>query len=196
MQHIIVGLGNTGSEYEHTPHNAGRAFVVRASEVMGDGVWKDKKNIKSLVSVAEEAGVELLLVAPETMMNRSGYALEPMKLAGKKLERLMVVYDDIQLPLGSVKLSFDRSSGGHNGLESVMKRLKTGKFLRMRIGVGPVTPGGKLKHVPDHVEYLLAPLKKRDQDLLDQAFAKGLEIISAWVREGKEAATQLANTKE
>lgn len=195
MQHIIVGLGNTGSEYENTPHNAGRAFVVRMSEVMGDGVWKEKKNIKSLVAFAEEAGNELMLVLPETMMNRSGYALEPMKLAGKKLERLLVVYDDVQLPLGTLKLSFDRSSGGHNGLESVMKRLKTGKFLRMRFGVGPVTPGGKLKHVPDHTDYLLTPLKKRDQDLLDQAFSTGLEVVSAWLHEGTATATKLANTR-
>lgn len=124
---LVVGLGNPGIEYQNTRHNTGRILVSLIEKKLQDS----KNKVKFLT--------------PDTFMNNSGLAVAKA-LAGKKaLKDLIVVYDDIDLPLGKIKISFNRSSGGHNGVGSIIKSLKSQEFLRIRVGISPATPSGKIK---------------------------------------------------
>ena len=125
---LVVGLGNPGKEYENTRHNTGRILVGMIEKKLEDS------KIKSL---------KFLL--PETFMNNSGRVVAPLVKNKKDLKDLVVIYDDIDLPLGKIKISFNRSSGGHNGLGSIIKSLKSEEFLRIRIGISTATPSGKIR---------------------------------------------------
>ena len=114
---LVVGLGNPGKEYENTRHNAGRILV---------GMIEKKLE-----------GSKIKFITPDTFMNNSGKAVAPLVKSKKDLAQLVVIYDDIDLPLGKIKISFNRSSGGHNGLNSVIKSLKSQEFLRIRVGITP-----------------------------------------------------------
>lgn len=168
--YIVVGLGNPGDEYAKTRHNAGRMAADFVSEKV-DGVK---------------------VFVPETYMNLSGKAVVKVvksKLAAKKL---IVIYDDLDLPLGSMKISYDRGSGGHNGLESVVKALKTREFIRIRIGIAPVTPSGKMKKRPggggELEKYILSEFKKTELDVLKKVFKNIATAVETIKDEGREIA--------
>ncbi len=148
MAYIIVGLGNPGSEYEKTRHNTGRMFV----EWFGgthDLEWKvDKKLSAHVAKVKVGTGTKssvLTLVLPDTFMNNSGKSVKPLVTSIKSAEKVLVIYDDLDLPFGTSKMSFNKSSGGHKGVESIIKLIKTEKFARIRIGISPTTPTGKIR---------------------------------------------------
>ena len=109
----IVGLGNPGKEYEGTRHNAGREAVLALE------------------------GVKAKLVTPDTFMNKSGDAMKTLIKGAKQAEQLVVVHDDLDLPFGSFKISYDKSAGGHRGVESIIRAVKTQAFIRVRIGISP-----------------------------------------------------------
>ncbi len=136
-QFIIAGLGNPGAEYEKTRHNTGRIIVdlFRRKHDLPD--WESDQKLKALTSAGKVDGVAVKLILPETMMNASGRSLVPLVKSAKAAKQLLVVHDDLDLPLGTFKISFDRGSGGHRGVESVMKSLKTRAFWRLRVGVSP-----------------------------------------------------------
>jgi PTH1 family peptidyl-tRNA hydrolase len=151
--YIIVGLGNPGEQYVHTRHNTGRM----ATELMRNKV----SQIKILI--------------PDTYMNRSGSAVAKVVKSKKAAQRLIVVYDDLDLPLGSMKISYNRSSGGHRGLESVIRALKTTEFIRIRIGISPHTPSGKLKKPSGEEavqDYILGSFKKAEKEVLNKVFER------------------------
>jgi len=145
MSYIIVGLGNPGAEYENTRHNAGRIIAqVFAEKNKSDEFSFDKKlnADKSKVKIGKEAAVVIL---PNTFMNKSGSSVKPLVTSAKKAAKLIVVHDDLDIPFGSWKLSFGKSSGGNKGVESIIRAIKTKNFIRVRIGIAPVTPTGKMK---------------------------------------------------
>jgi len=121
--YIIVGLGNPGVEYSRTRHNTGRM----ATEFMSGKV----------------SGIKI--ITPDTFMNKTGVAVVKVVKSKKAAENLIVLYDDLDLPLGTLKISYNRSSGGHKGLESIIKALKTREFIRIRIGIGK--KGDVEKHI-------------------------------------------------
>ena len=137
MTWVIVGLGNPGEEYELSRHNAGRMAVRAFAESAGFSEWK--LDAKKTAYIARGAIEKALAVAvlPETYMNRSGAAVAGLVKGTLAAKKLIVVYDDLDLPLGSLKVSFNRSSGGHNGVLSVERAVKTRRFVRIRIGVSP-----------------------------------------------------------
>ena len=145
MKYLIVGLGNPGEEYVATRHNAGRLAVevIRKQFEFPDWVV-DKKNF-ALKSEGKYEGQTVMLLLPETMMNRSGKSIAALVKSAKDSERLLVIHDDIDLPFGRFKLSFNRGSGGHRGLESIIKTIKTTTFLRVRIGISPAGKKGTVK---------------------------------------------------
>jgi len=160
--YTIVGLGNPGTEYEKTRHNTGRMIVDALRQSYNFPEWKYDATLKVLLSVGVVGKEKIELVLPETFMNKSGQSIlsrigvvgttskkegsGPVSApAGKKAEQLVVIYDDLDLPLGSIKISFKRSSGGHRGVESIIKALKSEAFVRIRIGISPKTPTGKMK---------------------------------------------------
>ncbi|MFC1802172.1 aminoacyl-tRNA hydrolase [Patescibacteria group bacterium] len=146
MLYTIVGLGNPGEEYKNTRHNTGRIVLDYFHKKNNFYDWEYSKNADALYSNSKIGKNKIELIAPETFMNNSGKSVLYVKNKHKiKPENIIVIYDDLDLPLGIFKIAFNRGSGGHNGIESVVKKVKTKAFIRVRVGVSPVTPTGKLK---------------------------------------------------
>lgn len=172
--YIIVGLGNPKEEYALTRHNAGRM----AADFVGEKVSKIK------------------VFVPDTFMNKTGGAVAKVVKSNKAAEKLIVIYDDLDLPLGVLKISYNRSSGGHRGVESIIKALKTREFIRIRIGVSPTTPSGKLKKPKgeaDVEKFILSEFKKSEMEILKKVFKKVAEAVETIVEEGKEVAMMRFN---
>jgi PTH1 family peptidyl-tRNA hydrolase len=144
MSYIFVGLGNPGEEYIGTRHNTGRMILEWFGKA-NDAEWKYDKKINAQVTKFKVGKSPATLVLPDTFMNNSGKSVKPFIGSVKAAEKLMVIYDDLDLPFGSSKMSFNKSSGGHRGLESIIKAIKTEKFARVRIGISPTSPSGKIK---------------------------------------------------
>jgi PTH1 family peptidyl-tRNA hydrolase len=191
MAHVIVGLGNTGEEYEGTRHNVGRMMVSRFTSENKFPEWEKNKKTKSLETNATVRKEKIIAVLPETMMNKSGEAVRSYSKSKKDLERLVVLYDDLDLPLGRFKISFGRNSGGHRGLESIIKNLKTKDFTRIRVGISPATPSGKLKKPSGEkavVDFILGKFKPAELDILKKEGKKILEAIALIATEGRSKA--------
>lgn len=196
MQYLIVGLGNPGEEYANTRHNAGRMIVEAFRKKNGFPDWTLDKNLKALVSKGTWGKDKVILVQPDNFMNVSGKSVAPLVKNAKDAERTIVVYDDLDLPLGGMKISFNRSSGGHKGLESIIKAIKTKSFVRLRIGICPTTPSGKLKKPKGEDEllnFIVGPFKKGDIDELKKVTKKGAEALALILEEGREIATGKVN---
>ena len=174
---LVVGLGNPGAEYENTRNNTGRIMVGLVEKKL-----EDKLKIKFLT--------------PDNFMNNSGKAVAPLVKSKKDLENLIVIYDDVDLPLGKIKISFNRSSGGHNGLNSVIKALKSQEFLRIRVGISPATPKGVVKKPKGEkvmLNFLLGEYKKSELETIKKLSKKISEAIETIFTEGKEKAMSLYN---
>lgn len=173
---LVVGLGNPGKEYENTRHNTGRFVVGIIEKKLGD--------------------LKIKFITPDTFMNNSGKTVAPLIKSKKDLKDLVVIYDDIDLPLGKMKISFNRSSGGHNGLGSVIKSLKSEEFLRIRIGISQATPSGKIKKPKGEkavLNYLLGEFKKPELETLKKLSKKVAEAVETIFTEGKDKAMSLYN---
>ncbi len=192
MAYIIVGLGNPGQEYENTRHNVGRIILQSLTK---DEFSFDKK-IKALVSEIKIGKEKVKLVAPETFMNNSGKAISPLIKSIKAAEKLVVIYDDFNLPLGKIRISFNRSSGGHNGLESIIKSVKTEAFVRIRIGLAPENAKGaaKVPHGDEKIEkFILGKLKDEEIKEVKKMSKIVAELIPVLIREGREKAMSIYN---
>lgn len=191
MAYIIAGLGNPGEEYEGTRHNVGRMVVEYFANKHECGEWKDDKKIKARIAKGKVGKESVLLVMPETFMNNSGKALVPLVKNKKQAERLVIVYDDLDLPLGTIKISFDRGSGGHRGLESVIKALKTRAFVRLRVGVSPATPAGKLKKPQGEkavIDFILGKFKSKELEVFKKVLKHSNEALESIIKNGREIA--------
>src|SRR3989344_1108448 len=168
---LVVGLGNPGKEYEDTRHNTGRIVVGLIEKKLSD--------------------LKIKFITPDTFMNNSGKAVSPFIKSKKDLNDLVVIYDDIDLPLGKIKISFNKSSGGHNGLESIIKKVKSKEFVRVRIGISPATPSGKIKKPKGEkavLNFLLGEFKKSELDSLKKLSKKVAEAVETILTESKEKA--------
>jgi peptidyl-tRNA hydrolase, PTH1 family len=193
---LIVGLGNPGKEYENTRHNAGRIILDKIAKANDFSEWKDDMKLKSLRVKGELDSLKVEFLLPNTFMNNSGNAVAPLIDSPKKLKNLIIVYDDLDLPLGSLKISYDRSSGGHNGLESIIKRVKSREFVRIRIGVSPSTPTGKFRKPKGEeavLKFLLGSFKEDEIKQIKNISKKVAEIIVMVSVEGKEKAMSVYN---
>ena len=196
MSWVIVGLGNPGEEYVATRHNTGRMALEFYAKQHGSSAWKEDKKSNSLTTGASVGKHMLALVLPNTFMNKSGAAVAKFVKSIKAAERLIVVYDDLDLPLGTMKLSFDRGSGGHKGIESIARALKTKRFVRIRIGVSPATATGKLRKPTGEkevVDFILTKFKPHELDELKKVFKKASLAIETIVGEGREIAMNRFN---
>ena len=197
MQWIIAGLGNPDSEYSGTRHNTGRDFLAAIAKKEKLGEWKDDKKLKAQVLKGELFGAKATLLLPETYMNNSGLSFKTLVGSKKQAEQLIVLQDELDLPLGRVKISFGSSAGGHNGVASVQKAIKTKDFVRIRIGISPSTPSGKLKK-PDAekiVPFVLGKFKPAEEDKLKVARKLVAEALKDLLIDGREAATMRLHSK-
>lgn len=190
MAYIFVGLGNPGDEYKETRHNTGRMLVEWFGKSL-DAEWKLDKKLNATVAKVKVGKTPVTLVLPETFMNNSGKSVKPLITSVKSAEKLVVIYDDLDLPFGTNKISFNKSSGGHKGLESIIKNIKTEKFARVRVGISPTTPSGKIKKPKGEeavTKVILGKFKEEEIKDLKKLSKSVNEALEVFVSEGLEKA--------
>jgi len=191
---LIVGLGNPGSEYELTPHNAGFLAVDRIAAICD--VQIANRRARALTARAKLAGHDVLLAKPETFMNLSGLSvaalLQEMELG---VEDLIVLYDELAIPLGSLRIRERGSSGGHNGVKSISGVLGTEEWLRVRIGVGkpPLESGREVK--AGGTDFLLSPMRKAELKVLDEVLEQAVRAVETVLTKDVRTAMQEFNRK-
>lgn len=180
----------------NTRHNAGRLAVEYFAKEHGFNGWHEDKRTKATTSTGMVKKNAIALVLPDTFMNKSGSAVGKFVKSAKAAERLVVVYDDLDLPLGTIKLSFDRGSGGHKGLESVIRAVKTKAFTRVRIGVSPSTAAGHIKK-PEGKRvvntFILSKFTSAQKEELQRVFKKVSQALETIVTEGHAIAMNRYN---
>lgn len=187
MRYTIVGLGNPGEEYAQTRHNIGRRAVAYFAYMHGvdeSSDWKADKVLRAQKAKVT-SDIDAVVVLPDTFMNKSGLAVKPLITSEKAAARLVVVYDDMDLPFGTMRIKVGGSSGGHRGVESIIRSIKTKEFIRVRIGIAPTTPMGKIKKPKGEdavLDFLMSPLSKKEQPVFDGETLKkineAIEIIA------------------
>jgi len=183
---LIVGLGNPGREYRGTRHNVGFMLLDHLAERLGMSFSRVES--RSLVTKAEYLENRLILVKPQTYMNLSGQAVSSlMRFYKVALERLLVIYDDVDLPLGTLRLRPGGGSAGHNGMQSIIEKLGTQEFPRLRAGVS--RPPGRM----EAADYVLKDFSKDESELLQEVLSRGAEAVLAFVGEGIVAAMNQFN---
>lgn len=186
---IVAGLGNPGDEYKKNRHNAGRIIIQMLADKHDFYDWKEDIKNKALISSGKIESTKMQFILPNNFMNNSGKSVGQFVKSKKDLASLVVIYDDIDLPIGRIKISFNRSSGGHNGLESVIKSLHSKEFVRIRVGISPHTPGGKLRR-PIGEKAVLAFLLKdfKDPEMKElKKMAKTIALaLETFAQSGKE----------
>lgn len=196
MSFVIVGLGNPEPEYEGTRHNVGRFMLKVLAKKFDFSDWKQDAKIKALVSKGKIAGKNVTFVFPDNFMNNSGSTVAPLIESKKDLEKLVVVYDDIDLPIGRMKISFNRSSGGHNGLESIIKKVRSQEFARVRVGICPTTPTGKQKKPHGEkavIDFLMKEFRESEITELKKLSKRIGESLETWIVDGLPKMMSLGN---
>lgn len=190
MQYTIFGLGNPGEEYKETRHNTGRMTLETFAKKVGVFEWKAGMKEKALVSKTKLRKNTVLMFMPETFMNKSGDSVRTIVKSKKDAFNMIVIHDDMDLPMGKFKISFNKSSGGHRGVESVIKAVKTQEFTRIRVGICPTTPSGKLKKPQGDavLDFIVGPFKKPEVEIMKKTFKKIAEALEAFVERGKDYA--------
>lgn len=198
MAYVIIGLGNPGPEYAKTRHNAGRMALELLAKEDGFADFKLKKLAHASVSVGEIAGEKVTLVIPEVSMNLSGKAAPAFVKSVKAAQKLLVVRDDLDLPLGTLKMTtYGRGSGGHKGVESIMRALKTKEFAQLKIGISGQTPKGKTKKPNGEekvVKHVIGKFSPSEEPVLKKSLKQSAAAIRVFVGEGIEKAMLETNT--
>jgi PTH1 family peptidyl-tRNA hydrolase len=184
---LIVGLGNPGIEYQFTPHNLGFLAVDRLAN--DSGVEVRNRNCRALTARAVIQDQQVLLAKPETYMNLSGMVVRELveKYEADSAKDLIVIYDELDLPFGKIRIRQRGSSAGHNGMESIIGALGSQEFLRIRLGIAPE------KKVNNGAKYVLAPFRKSQLSLVDEILGTGTEAVKVILREGPAAAMNRFN---
>ena len=193
MTHTIVGLGNPEKEYENTRHNVGRIVLDTLREARGFSDWSADKYSKSLIVKNIIDDREVVLVEPDNYMNNSGESVKYFVKSQEDAENLIVVHDDIHLPFGEIKISYGKGTGGHNGIDSIIKHIGTKNFTRLRIGVAQKNIFGKIKKQRDQSRFVLGKFTSREMEMVKEISKKAAQAIEMIVKEGREAAANKFN---
>jgi PTH1 family peptidyl-tRNA hydrolase len=202
----IVGLGNPDEQYQGTRHNIGREIVEKFAKKHKFPAFEYDKKSDTLVSVGKyeyiptgkktKKKADATLILPETYMNKSGSAVKKFVTSKKKVEMMTVVYDDLDLGIGTTKMNFNKGSGGHKGIDSIIRSVKTKAFNRLRVGISKSTPTGKIKKpsgeeaVVKHVLGKFSPAEQTEIKKVMNRAVKGIELV---LEEGRVKATNIFN---
>ena len=204
----IVGLGNPGEEYKESRHSTGRMVVLKLHKDLGLEDFEFSKKANALISEGKIGKEKVSLILPETFMNKSGqavsYFVKPkLKTSKKGLENLIVVHDDIDLPIGTMKISYNKGTGGHRGLDSVVKAVKTKEFVRIRIGISPTSAKAtagkanlKIRKPQGEkavLDFILGKFTPRQSEELKKILKKSSEAIQSLVSDGRDRAMNIFN---
>jgi peptidyl-tRNA hydrolase, PTH1 family len=186
---VIVGLGNPGREYEMTRHNLGFMLIDRLLMITGGRRFRSESSAK--VAEVELAGQRVLLAKPQTYMNLSGDAVRPLldRYGEGKTANLLVASDDVALPFGMIRVRARGSAGGQKGLKSIIDRLGTQEFARVRLGVKPDHP------LDDLSRFVLSPIRNRDREQLEETLERAVDAVTVTLSEGVEQAMARFNER-
>lgn len=187
---IIIGLGNPGNKFKATRHNVGWEVLDLIQKEYNFSPWKESKKFKSEISKGEMNKRKIILVKPLTFMNLSGEAVKGLKAFYKiKIKDILVIHDDIDIPLGKFKISENRGTAGHKGVDSIMKNLKTKNFSRIRIGIKP-------NKKPENTErFVLLKFNKEEKGILNKTNKTVIEAINTILSKGTKKAMSEFNKK-
>lgn len=194
---IIIGLGNPTPQYENTRHNIGRDAVLKFQKKNKFADFEFNKKANALITDGKIGKEKVTLILPETFMNDSGKAVAYYVKTKKQAVDTLVIYDDLDLGTGSIKLSFNKGSGGHKGVESVIKKIKTKEFSRLRLGIAPVTPSGKLKKISGEdkvIKHVLGKFKPAEEASIKKVLNNSVKAIELFVEEGHALASNQVNS--
>lgn len=186
---LIVGLGNPGEEYEATRHNLGFMLIDRLFERAGGRRFRSEMAART--AEVALAGQRALLVKPQTFMNLSGDAVKPLleRYGEGDTSNLIVASDEAALPFGMIRVRARGSAGGQKGLKSIIERLGSGEFARVRMGVKPDHP------VSDLASFVLAKIPRRDREMLEEVLDRAADAVEVVLAEGVERAMQRFNER-
>ena len=185
---LIVGLGNPGSEYAETRHNAGFWFCERLARELGTSFARESR-YHGFVAKARVAGADLWLLMPQTFMNRSGQAVQALAHFYRiEPGEMLVVHDELDIPPGQLRLKYGGGLGGHNGLKDITGHLGTQDYWRLRVGIGH--PGDR----NDVINYVLKPPRREEREEIDAALDRALLAWPALAKGEFNSATQKINT--
>ena len=183
---LIVGLGNPGQKYEHTRHNMGFLTVDLLAEKLG--VKLNKVKFKAAYNIVKFAGCKCLVMKPQTYMNLSGEAVrEAAQFYKIPAERVLVIYDDVSLPVGKLRVRPNGSAGGHNGIKNIIAHLGTQEFPRVKIGVA--APGEE----GDMVDWVIGVPSQAERKILAESFEKAIEAAECIISDGCQKAMNRFN---
>lgn len=170
----IVGLGNPGTQYNHTRHNIGFMAIDRLSAAWDISVHRRKWEGET--GEGWVRGEKVVLCKPQTYMNRSGMTVRPLCDYFKiTMDNLVVIYDDLDLPLGQIRLRLKGSAGGHNGMKSIIQHLGTEEFKRIRIGIGRPNASHSV------TDYVLQPFAEHEEEPIAAALERVVEAVNCWI---------------
>lgn len=173
---LIIGLGNPGKQYEKTRHNAGFMVVDELAEALG--ISLNQLKFKGMLGEGRVGAEKALLLKPLTYMNLSGESMiQVLQFYKMQPEDILVIYDDLDTPVGQIRLRMKGSAGGHNGIKSIIQHLGTEEFNRIRVGIGRPQPGKKV------VDYVLEPFFSEEEGDIKAALKKSAEAAKAWLAE-------------
>jgi PTH1 family peptidyl-tRNA hydrolase len=183
---IIVGLGNPGRKYERTRHNAGFMAVDELARILNADIAQEKHS--ALIGRARIDSEDSILAKPQTYMNDSGSAVGAILRDGyRTVSDLIVLHDELDLPLGSVRVKIGGGHGGHNGLRSIIEYLGSSDFIRVRIGIGRPDLG------MEAADYVLSPYRAEERQIASEAVSKAAEAVKTIVAEGPTRAMNMFN---
>ena len=186
---LIVGLGNPDPEYQWTPHNLG--FMAVDELANRNGIRVERPEGKALAGRGKIAGEDVILAKPQTYMNLSGISVrELLEKYELDVKDLLVLWDEAQLPLGTIRIHPDGSAGSHNGAKSVIGSLGTQEFARLRLGCGPDHPPNSRK------EYVLRPMKKAELEIAAEMIGEAGDAVEMILKQGIDAAMNQYNRRK
>ncbi len=187
--YLVVGLGNPGRKYSGSRHNVGFIVADEVAQRLGIKTWKER--FKSLIGEAHYHDEKIVILKPQTYMNRSGEALHQAKKFYKaKTQYIIVVHDEMDLPLGTIRVKAGGGSAGHRGLESIMSWLGTGDFPRVRVGIG------KPAEKEEHVSYVLTTFSEAEKRVLREVTNLSSDAVLEIISNGVESAMNIYNRKD
>ena len=186
---VIIGLGNPGKEYEKTPHNVGFMMVDEIAKC-NNLTFKLEKKHEAMIATGIIAGKKCHLIKPITYMNLSGNAVRSfVEYYNIDINDIIVIYDDLDLPLGKIRIRKNGSSGGHRGMKSIIENIKTSEFTRIRIGIDKPKEGMQV------VDYVLHKLSKVETEILEETIKKAPLMIDEAIKSGVNSMMNIYNGK-
>lgn len=184
--YYIVGLGNPGEEYKLSRHSTGRIIADDFRKSQEFGEFETNKKLSALSCEGKIKKEKLMLILPEKYMNNSGKSVGPVIKSKKAAENLIVIHDDLDLPIGRFKISFGSGSAGHKGVESIMRAVKTKDFIRIKVGISPATHSGKIKKPQGKkvIDHILGNFKPQELKIIKKVSKKISEAMASILTDG------------